>query len=361
MAELAETLELRSVSKTVGSDTHLYKTDLTLTRGLNVIIGPTLAGKTTLMRLIAGLDRPTAGRIIVDGLDVTGMPVQQRNVAMVYQQFINYPSLTTYDNIASPLKIAGLNRRDVDKRVREVAELLHIEAYLQRYPNELSGGQQQRTAIARALVKDAKILLFDEPLVNLDYKLREELRREMRAIFAERNILVIYATTEPMEVLLLGGRAVVMDKGKVLQVGPCLDVFRNPTSIRAAEVFSDPKINSVKGRVDNGKLTIGSGVTLDMPQHLRCCGNGDYVFAVRANHLTITSDASDQVALPATVDLAEVSGSETFIHVNNSDFDWVVQEEGVFDHRLGDQIAIYLNPNRLFAFAMDGGLVQAPR
>lgn len=353
-------LLLRGLSKVVGGEQHLYPTDLELNRGLNIVIGPTLAGKTTMLRLIAGLDRPTTGAIVVDSQDVTDVPVQRRNVAMVYQQFINYPSFTVYDNIASPLKIANYNETEIDKRVRQVAELLHIEAYLNRYPNELSGGQQQRTAIARALVKDANILLFDEPLVNLDYKLREELRREMQSIFFERNTVVIYATTEPMEALMLGGTTVVMDKGGVIQTGPCLEVFRRPSSLRVAEVFSDPKINSAKCRIDNGKLIIGDTVAMDLPSHLQQCNGGDYFLGVRANHLHLAETQDHGISLPATVELAEVNGSETFVHVRHAAFDWVVQQEGVFHHQLGEQISIFLDPNRFFAFGNDGVLVQAP-
>ncbi|BBI50535.1 hypothetical protein HORIV_29560 [Vreelandella olivaria] len=140
----------------------------------------------------------------MDGKDVTNVSVRKRNVSMVYQQFINYPSLTVYDNIASPLKLAKQPKSEIDKRVGEIAEMLHIEQLLNRYPQELSGGQQQRTAMGRALVKDADLILFDEPLVNLDYKLREELRDELRELFKARNCIAVYATTEPNEALALG-------------------------------------------------------------------------------------------------------------------------------------------------------------
>src|SRR5262249_13999893 len=162
-------------------------------RGINVLLGPTGAGKTSLLRLIAGLDRPTSGKVLIDGRDVTQLGVKKRSVAMVYQQFVNYPSLTVFENIASPLRqgsarLGGkhLGAEEIDKQVKEAANLLHIDALLMRMPNELSGGQQQRTAIARAIVKGADLLLLDEPLVNLDYKLREELRVELRGLFARR-------------------------------------------------------------------------------------------------------------------------------------------------------------------------------
>jgi glycerol transport system ATP-binding protein len=174
------TLTLENISKTVGGESHIDDVSMTLEPGsFNVLLGRTLAGKTTLMRIMAGLEPPSSGRIMVDNVDVTGMAVQKRNVAMVYQQFINYPSMNVYDNIASPLKLQGVAKAEIDKRVRSTAELMHIEHLLDRLPQELSGGQQQRTAMARAMVKDCKLLLLDEPLVNLDYKLREELREEI--------------------------------------------------------------------------------------------------------------------------------------------------------------------------------------
>src|SRR3712207_2404185 len=159
---------------------------------------------------MAGLDRPSAGRVLAEGVDVTGLAVRRRSVAMVYQQFINYPTLSVFENIASPLRVSRLPRAEVEGRVREAAKLLRLEPYLARKPLELSGGQQQRTAIARALAKRAALVLMDEPLANLDYKLREELREELPKLFAQSGAVFVYATTEPAEALLLGDRKSVV-------------------------------------------------------------------------------------------------------------------------------------------------------
>ncbi len=199
-------ISIKGINLTVGEQVYLKDITLNFESGVtNIFLGRTLAGKTSLLRIMAGLDRPDSGKIFVNGEDVTGMVVRKRNVSMVYQQFINYPSFTIYDNIASPLKILGMDKKKIDKRVREVAEMLHLETMLDRLPTELSGGQQQRCAIARALVKDSALLLLDEPLVNLDYKLREELQVDLQDIFKERDAVVIYTTTEPGEALKLGG------------------------------------------------------------------------------------------------------------------------------------------------------------
>lgn len=235
-------LTLAAVSKQVGPWTWLYEMSLVPRVGaVTVLLGATQAGKTSLMRIMAGLDVPTTGQILVDGRSVLGVPVRKRNVSMVYQQFINYPSMRVRDNIASPMRLRG------DKNAREqvlaLAKKLHIEMFLDRYPSELSGGQQQRVALARALAKRAPLMLLDEPLVNLDYKLRESLREELGQIFAAEQATVVYATTEPSEALLLGGYTAVMEAGELLQYGPTAEVFHYPNSLRVAKAFSDPPMN----------------------------------------------------------------------------------------------------------------------
>ena len=220
-------MRLSGISYRAGSELWLRDVDVALAPGgINVLLGATLAGKTTLLRIMAGLDRPTAGRILDGDRDLTGVPVRQRNVAMVYQQFINYPSLPVYENIASPLRVARKSEAEIRTRVTQIAETLRLGPFLSRYPAELSGGQQQRTALARALAKDAGLLLLDEPLINLDYKLREELRAELTQLFAGGRTTVVYATTEPFEALQLGGHTILLAEGRVLQLGPMLEVFR---------------------------------------------------------------------------------------------------------------------------------------
>ena len=243
------TLILDNVSKKVGAETWIHDVSLSLERGsLNVLLGPTLAGKTSLMRLMAGLDAPSAGRVLVEGKDVTGWPVQRRSVAMVYQQFINYPSLTVYENIASPLRVARLPQAESKAACARPPRLLKLEPYLDRKPLNLSGGQQQRTAIARALVKRADLVLLDEPLANLDYKLREELREELPRVFAASGGIFVYATTEPTEALLLGGNTATLSQGRVTQFGPTPRVYRQPHDLITAQVFSDPPLNLLTAR-----------------------------------------------------------------------------------------------------------------
>lgn len=354
------TLALDHVNKIVEGETHIDDLNLECERGsFTVLLGLTRAGKTSTMRLMAGLDRPTSGRIVMDGTDVTRVPVRRRNVAMVYQEFINYPSLTVYDNIASPLKLARVERREIDRRVRAEAERLHIEGLLDRLPGELSGGQQQRTAMARALVRDADLLLLDEPLINLDYKLREELRVELREIFRERNAVIVYATTEPIEALTLGGHTAVLHRGALVQHGATAEVYRRPATIDVSQVFSDPPMNLVDGRIDDDGIVLGEGVRLHPPAHLAGLARGDYRFGIRPPHLFVHRHGADDVALPGEVEVAEISGSETYIHMRHGDGSWVVQEAGIHDFALGQRITVYLDPAHLFAFDLEGRLVAA--
>ncbi|MCG8511105.1 MAG: ABC transporter ATP-binding protein [Rhodospirillales bacterium] len=355
------TLVLDQVTRSVGTEIHIRSTSLELTPGsVNTLLGPTLSGKTTLMRLMCGLDRPSSGRVLADGVDVTGRSVRERDVAMVYQQFINYPSFTVYDNIASPLKRGGMARDEIDRKVRQIADVLRIGPLLDRLPGELSGGQQQRTALARALVKEAGLLLLDEPLVNLDYKLREELRQELRTIFETGKSIVIYATTEPLEALMLGGNTVVLDEGRVLQTGPTIEVHNAPASERVGAVFSDPPINMIDGVVDNGSAVLGGGIRIPLKGHLRGLAMGRYRFGVRASYLYVSRRSADDIEFTGKVELAEISGSETFIHVAHHGVSWVAQEEGVHGFALNQEVRVYVNPGALFVFDGTGRLVAAP-
>ncbi len=348
-------LQLDQVGLSVRDATHIHPTSLTFLPGsLNVLLGPTLSGKTTLMRLMAGLDVPTTGRIRFNGVDVTGKPVRDRNIAMVYQQFINYPSLTVYENIASPLRIKGLARAEIDKKVRVAAGLMRLEPYLQRTPLSLSGGQQQRTAIARALVKGASLVLMDEPLANLDYKLREELRAELPRLFEQSGAIFVYATTEAAEALLLGGNTATLHEGRITQFGPTPEVYRNPRDTVTARVFSDPPMNFATADIYQGQATV-AGVRLAVPG----VANGTYQIGFRPHHVQLSAGPG-LVAVPSTVVVSEITGSESFIHVDVAGNRWIVLEPGVVDFAPGAAVPIFVDAARLYIFSGDGKLVQAP-
>jgi len=354
-------LKLNGIDKLVGQEVHLKDIDLDFASSSRyVILGRTLAGKTSLLRIMAGLDRPTVGTLEADDKNVTGVSVRKRSVAMVYQQFINYPSQTIYENIASPLKIAGMKKADIDKKVQETASMLHIEHLLDRLPAELSGGQQQRTAIARALVKDVDLLLLDEPLVNLDYKLREELRDELQKIFTERESVVVYTTTEPTEALMLGGNVVVMHEGRVLQVGTTSEVYANPANMQVAEVFSDPPINFLKGSVQDGIVKIGDQLDFAAPPSMTELPSGEYTFGIRSSQLSLSNDSGEHACIKGTIGLTEVNGSETFIHFKYCGQTLVVQENGIHTHTVGNDVSVYAHPGAFYVFNTAGDLVASP-
>jgi glycerol transport system ATP-binding protein len=351
-------LSLERVGKTVGPSVHLYPQSLRLEPGaVTVLLGATQAGKTSLMRLMAGLDVPSKGRVMVDGVDVTGVPVRERNVAMVYQQFINYPSMSVFDNIASPLKLRGERGEALRAKVQALAEKLHIEVFLERLPAELSGGQQQRVALARALAKAAPLMLLDEPLVNLDYKLREELREELSQLFANGEATVVYATTEPAEALLLGGYTAVMDAGELLQYGPTAEVFHRPESIRVARAFSDPPMNLLPAHAASGGAQLAGGplVALNLP----ASASQALTLGIRASALRVLARPGD-IALNGTVDLAEIAGSDTFVHAHTPVGDLVAQLTGVHNFELGAPVALHVSPAQVYVFDAAGSLLRAP-
>ena len=349
-------LTLERVTKKVGAQTWLYEQSIAPRSGaVTVLLGATQAGKTSLMRLMAGLDTPSTGRVLVDGKDVTGMPVRERNVAMVYQQFINYPSLTVADNIASPLRLRG--EKNIEARVKALADKLHIGMFLDRLPAELSGGQQQRVALARALAKNAPLMLLDEPLVNLDYKLREGLREELTQLFATGDSTVIYATTEPGEALLLGGYTAVMDEGELLQYGPTAEVFHAPQSLRVARAFSDPPMNLLAGTAAVGRVQLegGPALALAVPESI----SGPVTVGLRASALNVDAGEGD-IALPGKVELAEISGSDTFVHVETAVGELVAQLTGVHRFELGAPITLYFSASQAYVFDAGEKLALAP-
>ena len=353
---------LDHVTRSVDGVTHIRDVSLTLERGtLSVLLGPTLSGKTSIMRLLAGLDKPTTGRVLVDGKDVTGIDVRKRSVAMVYQQFINYPSLTVYEYIASPLRVQGRPKDEIEARVQEAARLLKLEPFMKRTPLQLSGGQQQRTAIARALVKGADLVLLDEPLANLDYKLREELRAELPRIFEASGAIFVYATTEPSEALLLGGNTLCMWEGEVLQHGETPKVYRHPDTLRVAQVFSDPPLNIVGIQKKNGSVAYAGGGEAPASGLYASLPDGAFRVGFRAHQLEVANGAAGRHVFPATVSVTEITGSESFVHLHRESTDWVAVLHGVHEYEPGQRLDAALDPDNVFVFDAANRLVASPK
>jgi glycerol transport system ATP-binding protein len=349
------TLVLKDVAKRVGAETHIYETSLELdSDGFNVLLGTTLSGKTTLMQLMAGLEKPTSGEVWFGGEDVTGVSVRKRNVSMVHQQFINYPNLSVYENIASPLRVARMDKQEIDRRVNQLAEMLKLAPMLKRRPNELSGGQQQRTALARALAKDADLVLLDEPLANLDFKLREELRDELPRLFKDRGCIVVYATTEPVEALLLGGKTATLHEGRVTQFGDTAKIYREPADLLSARVFSDPPINVAAIEKRGETFVLNDAISWTTQSGL---GDGRYTIGIRPHHVTPRPSGEDAVKIGGRVLVTELSGSESVVHFELEGETWVSQSHGVHPFEVGEHADFYMDVSRGLIFGENEELV----
>ncbi|MCY4287075.1 MAG: ABC transporter ATP-binding protein [Aestuariivita sp.] len=349
-------LELKNVTKIVGVETHIHPTSLTFEAGdFNTLLGATNAGKSTLIRLLAGLEKPTSGQVIWAGQDVTGVSPQRRNISLVHQFFINYPHMTVYDNIASPLRVAKLPRSEMDHRVRETAELLQLEGLLARYPDELSGGQQQRTALARAIAKQSKAIFLDEPLANLDYKLREELREQLPTILEKRGTVIVYATTEPTEALLLGGFTALMHEGKVTQFGRTSKLYHSPASLTAARVFSDPPINYAHV-MKEGNLFRLDDINWAADGSASSLSDGQYIVAIRPHHIAPYQTKPSCVRLEGQVQITELSGSESIAHFAVGKHSWVSLAPRTHQYLVGERHNFFFDPEQCFFFNAASGV-----
>ena len=338
---------------------HLNNVSLHFEPGkMYTILGRTLSGKTTLLKTIAGLLTPDSGSISFEGNDFLSIPVWNRNIAMVYQQFINYPHLNVQENIEFPLKQRKMNPSLIEKEVSQAIQQVGLLGFESRKIQELSGGQQQRVALARSLAKKAKILLLDEPLVNLDYKLREGLREEFKKLFsgeeASQSIL-IYASTDPLEAMQLNGDTIVIDEGQILQSGSAKEVFENPSSAKVAEITNDPAMNINEGLIKDNKLILNQDIIFPLPNHLKNIPQGKYLIGIRATDLYL-----DNQGFNFDVDISEISGSETFLHLHNQDIKCVATIEEVKTYEVNDRVKINFDLSKIYLFKESGELLHSP-
>ena len=324
---------------------------------LYTILGRTLSGKTTLLKTIAGLLMPDSGSMRFEDKNFLEVPVWKRNIAMVYQQFINYPHLNVFENIAFPLKQRRLDPQKIKDEVFKSLKLVGLEGYEKRKIQELSGGQQQRVSVARSLVKNAKILLLDEPLVNLDYKLREQLREEFKNIFVNGlsdESIVIFSTTDPREAMELNGEVMVLDGGKVLQVGSAKEIFENPINLKVAAISNDPPMNILRADVESNKIKF-EDIKIDTPDHLSKLKDKNFNFGIRASDIEL-----DDSGFEFEVELAEISGSETLLHLIRGNLKIITSIEEVMDFKIRDKVKINFQSNKAYAFDEIGNLVSSP-
>ena len=301
---------------------------------LTVVLGRNRSGKTNLCRHIAGLACSAAGEVSLDGRVMSGLRPQSRSVAVVFQAFVNYPNWTVAENIASPMLAQGVKRKDRDVRTRQLAEVLGLEELMQRLPNELSGGQQQRLAIARAMAQRAQVLVLDEPLVNLDYKLRETLVLELRSLLQQSGTSVIYTSTDPKDAFALGDEVLLLDEHTKLQSGKPLDVYRDPQSYAAADLMSDPGVNPF---ITKASLVAAARKAAVRPEHV---------------YLASAPPRGEVSEFQMDVWGLETSGDETFIHGSVEDSPWVVRCSGMAHVVPGQRLPILVRNDDIMRFGV---------
>jgi multiple sugar transport system ATP-binding protein len=327
------------------------------------LLGPSGCGKTTTLRLIAGLERPDGGEIYIGERLVNDLPPRDRDVAMVFQNYALYPHMRVYDNIAFPLKIRGVGRDEIDRRVKEVAKMLGIEDLLDRYPKQLSGGQQQRVALGRALVRRPKVFLMDEPLSNLDAKLRVYMRAELKRLQRELKITTIYVTHDQAEAMTMADRVAVMNKSKILQIAEPSEIYNRPANTFVAEFIGSPPMNLIDASIlwedseamlDTGYLRIK--LPKDISQILAKLGHkSEVILGIRPEHIVVSKEYIPD-SYPVEVYVVEPLGSETIVNIRHGDKIIKARYPGYLSAKPGERIYISFQKERLHIFSKETGL-----
>jgi len=350
------TLSLSGITKQFGPTHVLHGIDLDVADGeMIVVVGASGCGKSTLLRIVAGLEAPTSGTVRIDGRDVTQLEPADRDIAMVFQNYALYPHMTVFDNMAYGLRIRGLKLPEIRKRVAEAAEMLEIGALLDRKPRQLSGGQRQRVAMGRAIVREPKLFLFDEPLSNLDAKLRVQMRAEIRRLQKRLGVTSLFVTHDQVEAMTLGDRLVVMHRGRAAQVASPMEVWGVPADTYVAGFIGSPAMNFLQAEVALG----GTGAALKSGPVLRFAGavaagtEGErLVIGIRPEHVEHRPASDD--ALPLSVDLVEPLGSETVIHGRLPGGEPLVARLPLNAGAIGEVLPIALPPRAWHVFSGEG-------
>lgn len=352
-------IKVVNITKKFKNETILNNLSLEIIKGsFTTILAPTGTGKTTLLRIMAGIEKPTEGKVYYDGIDVTDLPVQKREISMVFQEFINYPSLTVYENIASPLRLnKKYSKAEIDEKVKQVAQRLKIDHLLKRLPGEISGGEQQRTAIARALVKGSAFIFLDEPLGNLDYKLREELRTDLKTIF--KGCTVVYATPEPADALSMSTHIAFLNEGKIIQYGQANDVYSKPSSIEVGYFFSDPFMNILEcSLIANDKkcfIKVGEEekFILNSIKFQNRLKEDEYVIGIRPQDFKINAEGSDSLSFKGKIGFLESAVSTVTFGLQWENKELVctyINNNRDFQFKVGEEVKIFVNFKNCFIF-----------
>ncbi|TAK46331.1 MAG: sn-glycerol-3-phosphate ABC transporter ATP-binding protein UgpC [Betaproteobacteria bacterium] len=319
---------LSQVRKAFGSTEVVHGVDISIDDSeFCVLVGPSGCGKSTLLRMIAGLEEISSGRIEIGGRVVNDVAPKERDIAMVFQNYALYPHMTVSDNMGFSLKLAGRPLQEIRSRVDEAAQILGLREYLERYPRQLSGGQRQRVAMGRAIVRKPQVFLFDEPLSNLDAKLRVQMRTEIKELHQRLRTTSVYVTHDQIEAMTMADKIVVMNMGKVEQIGSPLELYDNPANQFVAGFIGSPAMNFLPGRINGAGIDIGEGIRVPVPAGATVAAGREVVVGVRPEHLAVGADG-----LPATVVVVEPTGADTqiFCKLAGTDITAVVRERHEF-------------------------------
>ena len=349
-------LSLSSIRKTFGPHEVIRGVDLEIAHGEFVVfVGPSGCGKSTMLRMISGLEDVTSGSIRIDGVDVTRAAPSKREIAMVFQSYALFPHMTVAQNIGFGLRLSGVDKTSIRKRVAEVAETLQIQQLLERAPRELSGGQRQRVAIGRAIIRDPKIFLFDEPLSNLDAALRLQMRLEIARLHTRLGATMIFVTHDQTEAMTLADRIVVFNAGRIEQVGAPMELYERPANLFVAGFIGAPAMNLMQGVVAQGGLSLASRERL-MPG--KWAAEGEVTVGVRPEHIQVAAPGEGD--LDGRIEIVERLGAEVYAYVQTrgSSGPVTLRLPGSTPLRAGDEVAISLEPDRIHVFGREGLAAQ---
>ena len=357
-------VHVRAVTKTFGTGETAVRAlkgvDFDARQGeLLMIVGPSGCGKTTTMRMIAGLEQASAGDILFDGQRVNELPTQQRDVAMVFQNYGLYPHMTVRENIAFGLKMAKTPREEIVKRTSKAADLLQLKDYLDRRPAQLSGGQRQRVAIGRAIVREPDVFLFDEPLSNLDAALRVQMRIEIAKLHNDLKATMIYVTHDQVEAMTMADKIVVLNAGKIEQVGSPLELYHRPNNLFVATFIGSPKMNLLPGEVTDVANNVASvllqgGATISVDTHGKSLPKGKVTLGIRPEHIELVASGAKNT-ISGKVTLSEHLGGETMLYVETGALaQCVVKADGLARQKIGEAVTLALPSNVCHLFDAEG-------
>ena len=326
-----------------------------------VLVGPSGCGKSTTLRMVAGLETPTAGEVRIGDRVVNDIPPRDRDIAMVFQNYALYPHMTARDNMAFALRLRKFSAAEIARRVEDAARALDIERLLPRRPREMSGGERQRVALGRALVRQPSVFLFDEPLSNLDARLRVQMRRELARLHRLLRVTMIYVTHDQVEAMTLGDRIAVMSRGRVMQIATPATLYGTPANVFTAGFIGSPPMNLIRGRVADGRLVpAGFPTPIQLPSAIAAAAptGAEVILGVRPEHLRVSSlpaASTDPTALTATVEIAEPLGHEVLLGLRTGETDLVARIPPTGAPSAGDQVTVSPDPSRLHLFDADSG------